>query len=77
MHTHSKQRLKAMQRSDQPIPCGGFNRDGSIYAYAVSYDWYKGYAHYPSAAQGQNHNHILLHATQEQEVKSRGRPARR
>lgn len=65
-----------MQRADQPIPCGAFNRDGSIYAYAVSYDWYKGYAHYPSG-QGQNHNHILLHATQEQEVKSRGRPARR
>ena len=66
-----------MQRADQPVPCGAFNRDGSIYAYAVSYDWYKGYAHYPQGGQGQNHNHILLHATQEQEVKSRGRPARR
>ncbi|PNX76674.1 rae1-like protein, partial [Trifolium pratense] len=30
----SKQRLKAMQRCNQPIPCGAFNNDGSIYAYA-------------------------------------------
>jgi mRNA export factor len=38
----SKQRLKAMQRCTQPIPCSTFNNDGSIFAYAVSYDWSKG-----------------------------------
>lgn len=26
-----------------PIPCGAFNADGSIYAYAVSYDWGRGF----------------------------------
>jgi mRNA export factor len=60
-----------MQRSDRPIPCAGYNADGSIYAYAVSYNWYKGYQH------AQTSHHILLHATQEVEVKSRGRATRR
>ena len=69
----SKQRLKAMQRSNLPITSGTFNRDGRIYAYAVSYDWGKGAEnHNPQ----QNNNHILLHATQESEVKSRGRTKR-
>lgn len=27
-----------------PIPCGAFNRDGTIYGYAVSYDWSRGYS---------------------------------
>uniref|UniRef100_A0A7R9XVW1 Anaphase-promoting complex subunit 4 WD40 domain-containing protein n=1 Tax=Prasinoderma coloniale TaxID=156133 RepID=A0A7R9XVW1_9VIRI len=64
----SKQRLKAMPRANAPIPCGTFNRDGSIYAYAVSYDWSKGaQGHQPQVAK----NHVLLHATQDSEVKSR------
>lgn len=68
----SKQRLKAMSKADLPIPCGCFNRDGSIYAYAVSYDWSKGYAeHNPATSK----SHILLHAPQESEVKGRARPA--
>ena len=47
-------------------------RDGSIYAYGVSYDWSRGYSeHNPGTAK----NYILLHATQEAEVKSRNRPA--
>ncbi len=45
----SQQRLKAQNKctygtSPAPIPCGNFNKDGSIYAYAVSYDWSKGYS---------------------------------
>lgn len=56
----SKQRLKAMARCAAPIPCGAFNADGSIFAYAVSYDWSKGAeAHQPASAQ----NSIYLHAT--------------
>lgn len=47
-------------------------RDGSIYAYAVSYDWSRGYSeHNPATAK----NYIFLHAPQEAEVKSRNRPA--
>lgn len=70
----SKQRLKAMAKCNAPIPCGAFNRDGTVYAYAVSYDWSRGAAeHNPATAK----NYILLHAPQEGEVKSRNRPPRR
>eukprot|EP00232_Nephroselmis_pyriformis_P003770 CAMPEP_0182913508 /NCGR_PEP_ID=MMETSP0034_2-20130328/38079_1 /TAXON_ID=156128 /ORGANISM="Nephroselmis pyriformis, Strain CCMP717" /LENGTH=341 /DNA_ID=CAMNT_0025050235 /DNA_START=160 /DNA_END=1182 /DNA_ORIENTATION=+ len=70
----SKQRLKALQRCNQPIPCGAFNHDGSIFAYAVSYDWSKGAeAHNPQGAA----NHILLHATCDAEVKARPRTGRK
>lgn len=50
-------------------------RDGTIFAYAVSYDWSRGYAEYnPNTAK----NYILLHQPQEAEVKSRARvPGRR
>lgn len=73
----SKQRLKAMQKCqygnvNAPIPCGAFNYDGSIYAYAVSYDWSKGYAEYNPATMK---NYILLHQTNENEVKSRQKAA--
>ncbi|KAB1213606.1 hypothetical protein CJ030_MR5G012388 [Morella rubra] len=46
----SKQRLKAMARCSQPIPCSTFNNDGSIYAYAVCYDWSKGAENHNPAA---------------------------
>jgi len=66
----TKQRLKAMQPASQPIPCCCFNGDGSILAYALSYDWSRGHSEYnPSQAQ----NHIMLHAVQENEVKSKPR----
>jgi len=37
-----------MAKCNQPISCGAFNNDGSIFAYAVSYDWSKG-GHDPQA----------------------------
>lgn len=68
----NKQRLKAMQRCNQPIPCSTFNFDGTIFAYAVSYDWSKGAEnHNPAAAK----NYILLHPTQEAEIKAKPRGA--
>ncbi|KAI3810312.1 hypothetical protein L1987_19924 [Smallanthus sonchifolius] len=61
----SKQRLKAMSRCNQPIPCSSFNNDGSIYAYAVCYDWSKGAEnHNPATAK----TCIYLHLPQESEV---------
>ncbi|BBN12217.1 mRNA export factor [Marchantia polymorpha subsp. ruderalis] len=66
----SKQRLKALQRCNQPIPCSTFNSDGTIFAYGVSYDWSKGAEnHNPSQAR----NYILLHPTQDSEVKTKPR----
>ncbi|KAJ3090080.1 hypothetical protein HK102_004729 [Quaeritorhiza haematococci] len=63
----SKQRLKAFPSVGTPIPCTAFNKDGTIFAYAVSYDWSKGHEH---AQQGQG-SRILLHATKEADVAPR------
>ncbi|KAJ8452849.1 hypothetical protein Cgig2_014612 [Carnegiea gigantea] len=66
----SKQRLKAMSRCNQPIPCSAFNNDGSIFAHSVCYDWGKGAEnHNPAMAK----SYILLHLTQESEVKAKPR----
>lgn len=62
----SRQRLKAFNKASLPIPCGAFNRDGSIFAYAVSYDWSRGQEHYTNRS-----NHLLLHSTPEAEIRSR------
>jgi len=64
----SKQRLKQMGKCAAPITCGGFNHDGKILAYAVSYDWSKGGSD-PAASSGRND--IYLHAVKDEEVKPR------
>ncbi|GMH44834.1 hypothetical protein BSKO_12786 [Bryopsis sp. KO-2023] len=72
----SKRRLKAMERTNESISCGAFNRDGSIYAYAVSYDWSKGCRSYNPQT---TRNTIMLHSIAEIEVmaKSANNPTRR
>ena len=62
----SRQRLKAFTKASAPIPCGAFNKEGTIFAYAVSYDWSKGSEHYNPRT-----NHLLLHPVPEAEIKSR------
>lgn len=42
----SKRRLKAMDRCSDSISCASFNADGSLFAYAVSYDWRFGVEYY-------------------------------
>lgn len=66
----SKQRLKAMQRGSHPIPCASFNKEGTIYAYAASYDWSEGHSKHQAASAK---NYVLLHQPQDNEVKSRNR----
>ena len=66
-----RQRIKLMTiatygTSPAPISCSGFNRDGTIFAYAVSYDWSKGYSEYNPQTMK---NAILLHSIKEDEVK--------
>lgn len=63
----SKSRLKWCNSVGGTIPCSAFNRSGSIFAYAVSYDWSKGY----QSAVAANQNMIKLHATKDDEVKPR------
>jgi len=64
----SKQRLKPFSKGSLPISAGNFNMDGTIFAYAASYDWSKGCEHYNPNTQK---NYILLHPVQDIEIRSR------
>ncbi|KAK9459157.1 WD40-repeat-containing domain protein [Lipomyces oligophaga] len=63
----SKHRLKGSPSVGASISATGFNRSGTIFAYAVSYDWSKGHQFntpdYP--------NVVKLHPLKEDEVKPR------
>ncbi|KAL6842622.1 hypothetical protein ACP4OV_027466 [Aristida adscensionis] len=70
----SKQRLKAFNKCPAPITCSTFNQDGSIFAYAVCYDWSKGAEkHNPSTAK----TNIFLHSVQESDVKGKPRTGKK
>ncbi|KAI0308844.1 WD40 repeat-like protein [Amylostereum chailletii] len=63
----ARTRLKSFDPCPGPVPATAFNRTGSIFAYAVSYDWSKGHS-----GMTPNHiNKIMLHATKDDEVKKR------
>lgn len=63
----AKHRLKGYPETGQTISATAFNRTGSIFAYAMSYDWSKGYAHHTP----QSINKIMLHPVQGDECKPR------
>ena len=55
----------AFEPAAGPVPASSFNRTGTIFAYAVSYDWSKGH----TGMTPQHPNKILLHACKDDEVK--------
>ncbi|KAK8218696.1 putative nuclear pore complex protein [Phyllosticta capitalensis] len=63
----AKHRLKGYPEVGGPITSTAFNSSGSIFAYAVSYDWSKGYAHNNQNIQTK----IMLHPVQPDECKPR------
>lgn len=63
----SKQRLESSASLGSPIPVTAFNRNGSLYAYALSYDWAKGHEHYQPGAK----NSIMVHQIQDTDCKPR------
>ncbi|KAG0182377.1 hypothetical protein DFQ28_007445 [Apophysomyces sp. BC1034] len=63
----SKQRLKSFDMMNGPISATGFNRNGSIFAYAVSYDWTK----------STNPAEVYLHATRDEDIKPKGTKGKR
>lgn len=67
----SRHRLKGYPPLGSPISCTAFNRDGSIFAYAQSYEWSKGHQYNNKDLP----NTVKFHATKEEEVKCR--PKRR
>lgn len=64
-----KHRLKCFPSMQASIPIVNFNRNGSIFAYALSYDWHQGHTmnrpDYP--------NIIRLHPTTDPEVKEKAK----
>lgn len=63
----SKIRLKTFDNLGGPITSSSYNHTGTIFAYAVSYDWSKGY----SGMTPGHPNKVLLHACKDDEVKKR------
>lgn len=61
----AKQRLKLFARMPNSITASAFNANGSIYAYALSYDWSKGVEYYQRQKEPCS---IMLHAVQEVEI---------
>ncbi|KAI9033389.1 WD40-repeat-containing domain protein [Hyaloraphidium curvatum] len=64
----SKQRLKQFNNVGGPIVASSFSRTGAIFAYAMGYDWSKGYENNTPQT---NKNAIFLHAAKEEDVKQR------
>lgn len=63
----ARQRLKTFPAVNCTIPVTAFNKNGTIFAYALSYDWSQGYMantpDYPIQ--------IKLHATKDEEIKQK------
>lgn len=69
----AKHRLKGYPEVGGTISSTAFNRSGSVFAYAVSYDWSKGY----TANTPQGVNKLMLHGVQADECKPRPKVGKR
>ncbi|PPR03085.1 hypothetical protein CVT24_012398 [Panaeolus cyanescens] len=63
----ARTRLKTFDPAPGPITTSAFNRNGNIFAYAISYDWHKGHSGMTPGAP----NKIMLHSCKDDEVKKR------
>ncbi|KAJ9241631.1 hypothetical protein DTO169E5_3375 [Paecilomyces variotii] len=63
----ARSRLKGYPSVGGSIPATAFNKDGTIFSYAVSYDWSQGF----SLNTAQYPNKIMLHQTSDDECKKR------
>lgn len=66
----AKHRLKGFQEVGGPISATDFNRNGNIFAYAISYDWSQGYQNNTP----QTENKVRLHPVLPEESKPRQKP---
>lgn len=57
----------AFEATPGPITATTFNRNGTIFAYSISYDWSKGH----SGMTPGHPNKLMLHACKDEEVKRR------
>lgn len=63
----SRQRLESSTSLGAPIQATAFNRTGSLFAYSLGYDWFKGHEFYEANAK----NAIMIHPVAENDVKPR------
>ncbi|KAA1467303.1 WD40 repeat-like protein [Dentipellis sp. KUC8613] len=63
----ARTRLKTFDMAPGPVTASTFNRNGTIFAYSVSYDWSKGH----SGMTPGHPNKVMLHAVKDEEVKKR------
>ncbi|EJT98299.1 WD40 repeat-like protein [Dacryopinax primogenitus] len=63
----ARSRLKSFEPTKSSISTTCFNASGTVFAYAVSYDWSKGYTGNVSG----HPNKIMLHPIKEEEVRKR------
>lgn len=59
--------IPGFNRASGPIVCSAFNGTGSIFAYAVSYDWHKGF----SGMTSKQPNKIMVHVVKDEDVRKR------
>lgn len=69
----SKQRLMTFKPCGNTIACAAFSPSGSLYAYALSYDWSRGSENYNP----QTPNLIMLHHVKKEEITQRKKSASR
>lgn len=48
-----------------PVTAIAFNRDATVFAYALGYDWHKGYT------QATNEAHVFIHPVNPEDIKKR------
>jgi len=66
-------RLKTFDPAPAPISCSCFNPQGTLFAYAVSYDWHKGHTGYvPNQP-----NKVMIHSVKEDDIKKKNTTATR
>ena len=63
----SRQRLESSVALGGPIQATTYNRNGSLFAYSIGYDWFKGHEFYEANSK----NVIMIHPVSENEVKPR------
>ena len=62
-----RERERVCKSGWQPISTATFNAAGTLYAYAVSYEWSKGAEHHNPS----NPSTIFLHAVKDEEIRQR------
>lgn len=65
----ARHRIKAFPQLGSTIPVVNFNRNGSLFAYALSYDWSKGYEYNTP----QYTNSVRLHVCKDEEFKQKSK----